>query len=250
MIGFIRVNIFVFSALLMGFNTGSEISNTGIQSQGPRIINFSGYEWIVSRTGDQTSHPGPNYFSNSRDNVWVDSRGRLHLRIAKNNGRWECAGVILRGAKSYGRYTFRISTDADKLDKNIVAGLFLYRDDQNEVDIEFARWGDAKAMAGQYVVQPSAIEDNVHRFSLAEAGRKSAHVIDWKQDSIVFSSHRGHEDTGIKRNMVEEWSFKGDTKPSPDRTKVMINLWLFKGTPPSDQKEAELIIDSFEAMEY
>ncbi|MGM0667556.1 MAG: glycoside hydrolase family 16 protein [Bacteroidota bacterium] len=250
MIGLFRVNIFVLFALLMGFNTGSELPGPGKQGQGPRIINFSGYEWIVSRTGDRARQPGPNYFSNSPDNVWVDYRGRLHLRITNNNGRWECAGVILRGAKSYGQYTFRISTDADKLDRNIVAGLFLYRDDLNEVDIEFARWGDEGAVAGQYVVQPSDNEDNVHRFSLAEAGRRSTHVIDWRQDSIVFSSHRGHGDTGIKRDIIEKWVFEGYTKPSPDRTKVMINLWLFRGTPLADQKEAELIIDSFEAMTY
>jgi hypothetical protein len=81
------------------------------------------------------------------DNVWVDSRGRLHLKITKNNGRWECAGVILRGAKSYGQYTFRISTDADKLDENIVAVLFLYRNDENEVDIEFSRSSTAEAVS-------------------------------------------------------------------------------------------------------
>lgn len=64
-----------------------------------------------------------------------------------NFSRWECAGVILRGAKSYGQYTFRISTDAERLDENIVAGLFLYGDDENEVDIEFSRCSNAEAVS-------------------------------------------------------------------------------------------------------
>lgn len=248
MIAVLKLNIYILLTLAFNFNNcgSSEEAYVFTQAYGPRIVNFAGYEWIVSRTGEHTGYPGPNYFSNSEENVWVDSRGRLHLRITNNKGRWECAGVILRGAKSYGNYTFRISTNVDKLDKNIVAGLFLYRDDHNEADIEFSRWGEAESDAGQFVVQPSENKENVYRFSIEKAGNKSSHTIAWQEDRITFSSQRGHSVPGSKRNIIDEWTYEGNNIPLPDRTKVMINLWLFRGMPPSDMEEAELVIDSFE----
>ncbi|HVM50372.1 MAG TPA: hypothetical protein VMU04_20255, partial [Candidatus Acidoferrum sp.] len=45
-----------------------------------RWVSFSGYDWWVkSSTG--TVGPGPNYFSDSTNNLWVDTVGQLHLRI-------------------------------------------------------------------------------------------------------------------------------------------------------------------------
>src|SRR5215471_13338528 len=40
-----------------------------------RSIQFSGYEWRV-RSASDLEGPGPNYFSNAEDNVWVDADGR------------------------------------------------------------------------------------------------------------------------------------------------------------------------------
>ena len=56
-----------------------------------RIISFSGYEWLVKTSANSksgTAGPGNNYFSNSKDNVWVDKKGWLHLKITikKANG--------------------------------------------------------------------------------------------------------------------------------------------------------------------
>lgn len=173
--------------------------------------------------------------------------GRLHLRITYHNGRWECAGVILRGAKSYGRYIFRVSSEIGKLNENVVAGLFLYRDDHNEADIEFSRWGNPLAPAGQYGLQPSDREGNMYRFSLENAGKKSIHIIDWQPESVAFSSYRDYSDAGNQREMFSEWEYRGEDIPDGNRVKVMINLWLFRGDPPSDQKEVELIIESLSA---
>lgn len=250
MINIISLTIYLLVWVIFSLNSDANEMISGEREHSPRIISFSGYDWIVGRSGERPRTPGPNYFSNSENNVWVDSRGRLHLKITMHNERWECAGISLRGAKSYGKFTFRVATEIAGLNKNVVAGLFLYRDDTNEVDIEFSKWGDPENMAGQYALQPADNEDKVHRFKLYEAGNKSTHVIDWRRDRITFSSHRGHGDVRAKRKLIEEWAYDGHGKPLPDRTKVMINLWLFQGRPPSDMKEAELIIDSFEAETY
>ena len=84
---------------------------------GARVISFSGYEWVVSTSGEEKAGPGPNYFSDSRENVWVDDEGRLHLRITYREGRWNCARVELAKHTSYGKYVFYVSSRPDSLDR-------------------------------------------------------------------------------------------------------------------------------------
>jgi hypothetical protein len=241
------LSLILYLLLFMPFQSGSYPVGKGDESyqQGRRVISFAGRDWIVSSSGERTETPGPNYFSNSEENVWVDSRGRLQLKITERNGRWECAEVFLIGAVTHAEYTFRISSDINGFDKNIVAGLFLYRDDQNEADIEFSRWGDSEATAGQFTVQPSDREGNLYRFNAERAGRRSTHIINWQKESICFTSYRGHSHLPGERLILSEWEYRGEDIPAETRVKVMINIWLFRGVPPSDNREAELIIEGF-----
>jgi hypothetical protein len=41
-----------------------------------RKIDFSGFRWLVKGT-DTLEGPGPNYFSDDEESVWVDGEGRL-----------------------------------------------------------------------------------------------------------------------------------------------------------------------------
>ncbi len=50
-------------------------------------ITWSGYEWTVRSSRGATQGPGPNIFSDSRDNVFVDAKGDLHLRITQARGQ-------------------------------------------------------------------------------------------------------------------------------------------------------------------
>ena len=86
--------------------------------------------------------PGPNYFSAS--NVRVDAKGRLHLRIAKTQGRWYSAEIGLDHSLGYGTYTWTLASRVDQLDANAVLGLFTYDDTSpahahREIDIEASR---------------------------------------------------------------------------------------------------------------
>jgi len=51
-----------------------------------REIEFSGYKWFVKGSGDWKAGPGPNYFSDSEENAWIDdefldcSHGMTHAR--------------------------------------------------------------------------------------------------------------------------------------------------------------------------
>ena len=53
---------------------GCENDNGNKKPGGARIIRFSGYDWIVYTTGDMKGGPGPNYFSDSEENVWIDGK--------------------------------------------------------------------------------------------------------------------------------------------------------------------------------
>ena len=70
-----------------------------------KTIFFSGYNWTVKNSPGKVG-PGPNYFSDSANNVWVDTQGRLHLKITKRNGRWYCAEVISEVSFGYGEHLF------------------------------------------------------------------------------------------------------------------------------------------------
>ena len=60
---------------------------------GPRWLSFSGYDWWV-KTSAGLVGPGPNYFSDSTDNVWLDGQGQLHLRITNRSNQWQCAEIV------------------------------------------------------------------------------------------------------------------------------------------------------------
>lgn len=51
-----------------------------------RTIIFAGHQWGVK---DGFHGPGPNEFSDSAENVWVDGAGSLHLKITNRAGLME-----------------------------------------------------------------------------------------------------------------------------------------------------------------
>src|SRR4051812_1462922 len=90
-----------------------------------RIVNFSGRQWGVKKASSKVG-PGPNYFSDSTSNVWVDASDRMHLKITKVGGKWNCAEVVLLGTVGYGTYRFYLDSPVDSLDRNVVLGLFTW----------------------------------------------------------------------------------------------------------------------------
>lgn len=88
-----------------------------------RTLTFAGHNWCVKAAKSQVG-PGPNYFSDSTNNVWLDNMGRLHLKIYRSGSRWYCAEVVSEESFGYGTYRFYIDSPVDKLDPNIIFGLF------------------------------------------------------------------------------------------------------------------------------
>ena len=90
----------------------------------PRTVTFAGLRWDVKE--GHSLGPGPNNFSNAKENVWVDEKGLLHLAITKRGQSWQCSEVV--GPElGYGEYRWVISGNLRELDPKVVLGLFVYR---------------------------------------------------------------------------------------------------------------------------
>lgn len=215
--------------------------------QTERIIEFSGYEWIVRTSDDTRVGPGPNFFSDSEENVWVDEDGRLHLKIVQRGGVWYCSGIILRQSLGYGQYVFYLSSDLSTLDQNVVGGLFTYLNDEEEIDIEFSKWSDPDNQDAQFAVQPSDLPGNKERYDLNLSTPLSTHAFNWQADSIEFVSLQGHGLTTNEDALIHKWTYRGSSIPqSRAAERLRINLWLFRGQVPSDAREHELIVEKVE----
>jgi hypothetical protein len=228
--------------LISGCGSDSPSSPGGVSFS--KTLFFSGYTWKV-KSSDSLVGTGPNYFSDSSENVWIDEQGQLHLKITKRNEKWYCAEVVSEETFGYGTYRFYLASRIDQLNENVVLGLFTWDDDpaynHREIDIEFARWGQVTNENAQFVVQPYYRPDNMYRFTIQLNGDNSTHSFDWRNNSITFQSSYGHN---------ESWSYTGQDIPPPGKENARINLWLFQGIPPSDGQEVEVVVAKFEFIPF
>ena len=225
---------------------------TVCRPHGSRTLSWSGFEWTVKTSVGANLiplGPGPNIFSDNDTMVWVDNLQRLHLRIAKHGNDWLCTELICKSSLGYDHYSFDIDGRVDLLDPNVIAGIFTWDDCSlmdkppnnyfREIDFEFSRWGDPLNKNSQFVVQPYDITGNRNRFNMNLAGiSHSVHGFTWYSDSIVFKSSWGSSSYA--------WKYTNQTYiPAPGNENVRINLWLYYGRPPTDARNAELILNSF-----
>lgn len=211
-----------------------------------RQLSFSGYTWNVKRS-DVVVGPGPNIFSDSPDDVWVDQAGRLHLTLHLGEGGWRATEVVTARGLGYGTYTFTLASRVDNLDPNVVLGLFTWDNDApaqhyRELDVEFARWGQATADNAQYVVQPYQHAGNLQRFTMPAAA-VSTHRFVWRRTRVEFSSYQGA--TVNPANLINSWVYTGPDVPPADNGNARINLWLNGGVAPVNGQPVEIIIEDF-----
>ena len=211
-------------------------------------IQLGGFDWTV-RSGQ--GGPGPNRWDER--NVWLDSATNLHLRISQQNGAWTCAEVVMQKRLGFGRYEFHVTGRLDLLDENVVLGLFNYPtgdvgpDGTHEIDIEFARWGVTRNPVGNFTVWPVARgqKQTTKSFSLNLSGDKTTHQFDWSREQILFQSLAigDNDQRELFRWLYhpQEPSREISREPMP----VHINLWLFRGRPPKNGRDVEIIIRCF-----
>jgi hypothetical protein len=203
-----------------------------------RQIQFSGYDWLVKSSLSRTG-PGPNFFSDAQDNVWIDDQGRLHLAINTDGNRWYCAEVVSKKSFGYGRYEFVLGTSPVLTDNNVVFGLFTWDRDlkphHNEIDIEFSSWGVDRTRNSQYVIHKDTDINKSHRFAMSGSDSETLHVMTWSPGETVFESYIGS--TPLPRRRIDSWRVTGEYVHTPANEQVRMNLWLFGGIPPDDEAE-------------
>ncbi len=237
-------------------------------------FSFSGYNWKI-KSSTTTVGPGPNIFSASSNNVWLDANNMLHLKITKNGTQWRCSEVISTKEFSYGTYIFTTASDLTTLNPNAILGLFtciyyyLQKYANSYVFFVFSRWGNANdSLLTTYSVQPvwfsnpSPYIERTRRPIMQVRKLKSTctHVFKWTPDLITWESYEGAAYPGT--NLLSSWSYDKNKRtrqkiegnrtsdpiviPSPaDSTNVRFNLWLLNGQAPATSAESEVVIKSF-----
>jgi len=211
---------------------------------GPRILQFSGYEWQVRNVPSERGGR-PNNYDNT--NAWTDANGFLHLRIATKGGAWSCAEVKLTRSLGYGSYRF-VVRDVSHLEPAAVLSMFTWDEadagqSHREMDIEVARWGDAASKNAQYVVQPYYVPANVVRFD-APAGVLT-HSFRWDPGRVAFKTVRGSTADGP--GLVAEHVFTSGV-PAPGGESIHLNLYIFGNAKDPLQADVEVVIEKFEYL--
>jgi len=205
-------------------------------------LQFSGYQWGI-KVSEDPFDPGPNYWSDSPDNIWVDGQG-LHLKIIYQNGHWTTSELYLLQSLGYGEYIIQLASRVDSLDSRVVFSPFVYEKPGREIDIEFSRALVPSPNNAQYVIQPYTNSGNIVYFFMPSV-KYSTHRFIWQSSSVEFMSWKGLEETPSPDSIIYSWTYTGADIPPPGGERMRFNLWLFGGNPPLSGIGDEVIVKSF-----
>ena len=213
-------------------------------------LRFSGYDFKVKE--GRGLGPGPNDWAASQ--AFVDGQGRLHLKFSEKNGKWYAGEISSISRFGFGTYEMEFTGDIGGQDKNVVFGFFNYPtadvgpDATNEIDIEFARWGNPSYKPLNYTIWPvKATLKPAHKtFSFPKGVKRSVHRFVWKRKSIAYTCLELNDDGDVVSKV--QWTYapadfadRIGSQPMP----FHFDLWGFRGQSPSDGNPVEVIINSF-----
>lgn len=223
-----------------------------------RTLFFGGREWKVKR-GDVPIGPGPNYFSDRVEDVWVDGEG-IHLTITFFNGEWRCTEVILNQSLGYGTYNIVTKGRLDQLEPAAIFGIFTWDSNapaelnNREIDIvEHAKWGDAgNQHTSQFAVQPCDMCPGCgqcDRFSVSLTNENSyiTHLLTWQPGNLVFKAFLGRHvsATPPMNTLIHEWSIAGPAVRVPGTENIRFNFHLFEGMDPGSISVDQITVTDF-----
>jgi hypothetical protein len=218
-------------------------------------IQWKGIQWNVKSGAGK--NPGHNSWS--PDNAFVDASGDLHLAITNVSGTWTCAEVWTDATFGFGTYQWQLATAVDNLDPSVVLGLFSYGppalgpDGTHEIDIEYARFGSPTADNGRWTIFPNVIVDPplIGRSSymlLPDADPTTTSRFTWSPATVAFATLGGYQPVGSDARLLHSWTYQPadpTTTISQSPMPVHMNLWLFRGNPPTDGQGVEVVIHDF-----
>ncbi|KVP65656.1 hypothetical protein WJ96_04620 [Burkholderia ubonensis] len=206
-----------------------------------RELEFSGKTWLVRDSNGAQVGPGPNVFSAAEDSVFIDSEGKLHLRISKTGQVWSSSEVILSEPLGYGTYELQVETNPFGMDQQAVFGFFTFsrapEQSHRELDVELSYWArSAEENNAQFVVQPESLPDAKRRFVVNHSG--TIYRINWGRGFVEFSA------LTAEGTSIQYWR-KTTNVPDPADASLEINLWLFKGAAPQNNSPVEFVVKRF-----
>ena len=211
-----------------------------------RTLEWAGYTWTVKEGVGLA--PGPNTWSDSTQSVWVDGMNRLHLKVTESNGVWSSAEVINHSSLGYGDYHFQLDSRVDQYDPTIVAGLFTFLNDTNEIDIEFTQaFSFLGTNNATFVTQPSVPANRSPFFLDQSSITQTTHRFSWQSTQIVYQSYFTHADAPPSNSVIiSSFTYTSNNIPLPDQEKTHINIWQFNNQPPIATQNLELIVRDFQ----
>lgn len=220
---------------------------------GPREVEFAGRTWWVKDSAGRRVGPGPNVFSASEDNVWVDGSGRLHLAITTDGSAASCAEIVSAEPVGYGRLAWQLDPIDGPLPESVVLGMFTWSDrpaeHHQEIDIELGFFGMPGHPGAQFTVQPGNRDALASTFSPdvfrgeTPAGQTSdkppaLFALEWGEDHVAFEAGR----LGDERS--HRFRVDGDSPAADGSARARINLWMFRGAPGPGER-VEVVFTDF-----
>ncbi|HEY4394534.1 MAG TPA: hypothetical protein VGP64_10745 [Polyangia bacterium] len=238
----LRRSIFAVAALATGLgHTGDSRAAT---------ISWKGHTWQL------TSGSMAGVCQGDPQNVTIDASGYLHLRITNSGGAWTASELFTTDRLGFGTYQWQVDGPIDSYDKNVVLGLFPYgpaagigADGTNEIDIEYARWGQANGPNGDWTDYPasgSTVGELSYTFSLGPSTLSTSRFV-WSSSSIASALLGDLQAVGSVTGLIKSWTYapSNPTTNVPQQSLPLgMNLWCFDAAP-SDGKPVEIIIRDF-----
>eukprot|EP00005_Dracoamoeba_jomungandri_P005393 CAMPEP_0174257408 /NCGR_PEP_ID=MMETSP0439-20130205/6544_1 /TAXON_ID=0 /ORGANISM="Stereomyxa ramosa, Strain Chinc5" /LENGTH=735 /DNA_ID=CAMNT_0015340479 /DNA_START=203 /DNA_END=2410 /DNA_ORIENTATION=+ len=223
-----------------------------MRSREGRSVDWSNYSWDVTQG---TLLPGPNVFL--QENVFLDSDGYLHLRVAYDYSleQWTAAEITNQNALGYGTYEFYVVTTPMFWDPNVVMKMFLFDAGDSsffnrEIDIEISKNGDYEEfISTHFALQDDSVAGN-YKEVLTSMESPAKYLITWRRGRIDFQITypiSSPFSANFLRYDTVEYAITDATQLfDSGNSAPMINLWRLSGTQaPFYQRDFEVVLTSF-----
>jgi hypothetical protein len=242
-----QVIICLITALCVQFMTGALAAQTCTPYTGSSGAGFtwSGVTWNIDPDG---SGIGSGQVKSLGSNIAVDSNCYLHQTIT-NSGTG--AEMFSNNTMGFGTYQWVLQgSNYYNMDPAVVVGMFPYGpannppagvDGQNEIDIEFSKWGSTLANAPNidFTVYPPP-KHGGHRAStdqsyyvVAPSSSTTTVRFVWHSTSVSFYAMAGTVPiSSSPTNVIQSYVYNGSTTTIPQGAFVLgMNLWGYRKVP-------------------
>lgn len=207
--------------------------------------------------------PGNNIFSDSKEVVFQDESGGIHLRLIGSKNEVVAAEIVSLDAKGWGLYEFVLEGNLDQIPAHVMVSPFLYADDKNEVDIEFSAWDETdneqespwlKEGNYQFIVQPYNQVGNSIRpterlvLDCEEGIPLTSYRIYNLEDKVQIEMYEGRFEAG---RLIDTWDYPHGILEGDDM-RFHLNVYVKDGNLSKVQELSEpieIILKEFNFIE-